>query len=40
MIALADLRLDELRIVCPGQKHDALTKRVDVVPLADLVGAK
>lgn len=39
-IALADLRLDELRVVYPGQKRYALTRKVDVVPLADLVGAK
>lgn len=39
-IALADLRLDELRVVYPGQKHYALTRNVEVVPLANLVGAK
>ena len=39
-IALADLKLDELRIVYPGEKRYALTKKVDVVPLAQLVNAK
>ncbi len=38
-IALADLKLDELRIVYPGEKRYALTKQVEVVPLAQLVNA-
>jgi len=38
-IALADLKLDELRIVYPGEKSYDLAKRVRVVPLAELVGA-
>ena len=39
-IALADLKLDELRVVYPGSKHYALSKKVEVVPLAELVKAK
>ena len=39
-IALADLKLDELRVVYPGTKRYALAKKVEVVPLAELVGAK
>ncbi len=39
-IALADLKLDELRVVYPGEKHYALGKKVEVVPLAQLVNAK
>ncbi len=39
-IALADLRLDELRVVYPGQKRYPLAKNVEVVPLAVLVNAK
>jgi len=38
-IALADLKLDELHIAYPGEKRYALTKNVEVVPLAELVGA-
>jgi hypothetical protein len=38
-IALADLKLDELFVVYPGQRRYALTKRVEVVPLAQLVNA-
>ena len=38
-IALADLKLDELRVVYPGEKHYALAKNVEVVPLAQLVNA-
>lgn len=38
-IALADLKLDELRVVYPGERRYALAPRVEVVPLATLVGA-
>jgi predicted AAA+ superfamily ATPase len=38
-IALADLKLDELRVVYPGEKRYSLAKKVEVVPLAELVGA-
>lgn len=39
-IALADLTLDELRVVYPGTKRYPLAKNVEVVPLAELVKAK
>ena len=39
-IALADLKLDELAVVYPGEKRYALAKKVEVVPLAQLVNAK
>lgn len=39
-IALADLKLDELHVVYPGQTRYALTRKVEVVPLAQLVKAK
>ncbi len=39
-IALADLKLDELLVVYPGTRRYRLEKRVEVVPLAELVGAK
>lgn len=39
-IALADLRLDELRVVYPGTHRYPLAKNVEVVPLAELVNAK
>jgi len=39
-IALADLKLDELHVVYPGEKRYALTAKVQVVPLAQLVNAK
>lgn len=39
-IALADLKLDELRVVYPGTKRYPLAKNVDVVPLAELVKAR
>ncbi len=38
-IALADLKLDELLVVYPGQRRYALAKQVEVLPLAELVGA-
>ena len=36
-IALADLDLDELHVVYPGEKRYVLAKRVEVVPLTELV---
>jgi predicted AAA+ superfamily ATPase len=36
-IALADLKLDKLSVVYPGERRYALGKRVEVVPLAQLV---
>lgn len=39
-IALTDLKLDELRVVYPGGKRYTLAKKVEVVPLAQLVNAK
>jgi predicted AAA+ superfamily ATPase len=38
-IALTDLKLDELRVVYPGDKRYALARNVEVVPLAELVNA-
>ena len=38
-IALADLKLDKLHVVYPGEKRYSLTKQVEVVPLAELVSA-
>ena len=38
-IALADLKLDELYVVYPGEKRYALAKNVEAVPLAELVKA-
>jgi hypothetical protein len=37
--ALADLKLDELHVVYPGEKRYALAKNVTVVPLAAYIGA-
>lgn len=39
-IALADLKLDEVRVVYPGSKRYPLAKNVEVVPLVELVNAK
>ena len=39
-IALADLKLDRLYVVYPGEKTYALAKNVEVMPLAELVRAK
>jgi hypothetical protein len=39
-IALSDLKLDELLVVYPGARRYRLEKRVEVVPLAELVAAK
>jgi predicted AAA+ superfamily ATPase len=38
-IALQDLKLDELRVVYPGEKRYALARNVEVVPLTELVNA-
>ena len=38
-IALADLKLDELHVVYPGDRRYALADKVDVVPLAEFVNA-
>jgi predicted AAA+ superfamily ATPase len=38
-IAMEDLKLDELRVVYPGQRQYALARNVVVVPLAQLVDA-
>ncbi len=38
-IALTDLKLDELRVVYPGEKRYSLTRNIEVVPLAELVDA-
>jgi len=39
-IPLADLKLDELYVVYPGEKRYPLTGNVEVVPLAQMVNAK
>ena len=39
-IALADLKLDQLLVVHPGERRYRLAPRVEAVPLAELVGAK
>lgn len=39
-IAMADLKLDELTVVYPGERRYMLAKGVGVVPLAELVNAK
>jgi hypothetical protein len=38
-IALTDLKLDQLIVGYPGERRYRLDKRVEVVPLAELVGA-
>ncbi len=38
-IALADLKLDELHVVYPGERRYPLAKNVEVVPLAQMVKA-
>lgn len=38
-IALVDLKLDELNVVYPGEKRYSLAKKIEVVPLAELVNA-
>lgn len=37
--ALTDLKLDQLIVVYPVERHYRLDKRVEVVPLVELVGA-
>jgi predicted AAA+ superfamily ATPase len=39
-VALTDLKLDELRVVYPGDQRYSLAKNVAVVPLAEFVNAK
>ncbi len=39
-IALTDLRLDELRVVYPGERRYALAERVEVMPLAEMLNAR
>lgn len=39
-IALADLRLDRLHVVYPGDRRYALAENVDVTPLGDLVAGR
>ena len=38
-IALVDLKLDELNVVYPGEQRYSLAKKIEVVPLAELVNA-
>ncbi|MBI5817951.1 MAG: ATP-binding protein [Verrucomicrobia bacterium] len=38
-ITLADLKLDELRVVYPGAKRYSLARKIEVVPLTELVNA-
>ncbi len=38
-IALADLKLDQLLVAYPGERRYPLIKRMEAVPLAELVGA-
>src|SRR6185503_19822285 len=39
-IAMTDLKLDELRVVYPGEKRYKLAKKIEVVPLAEVVNTK
>jgi predicted AAA+ superfamily ATPase len=39
-IAMADLKLDELLVVYPGDKRYSLAAKVEAVPLAEMVNAK
>lgn len=39
-IAMTDLKLDEFHVVYPGQNRYSLAKKVDVVPLSQLVNAE
>ena len=39
-IALADLKLDQLFVLYPGDKSYSLAKKVEVIPLAKFVNAK
>lgn len=38
-IAMADLSLDELQIIYPGEKRYALARKIEAVPLAEVVGS-
>jgi hypothetical protein len=38
-ISLADLKLEELYVVYPGEKRYPLTRKVEVVPLSQMVNA-
>ena len=38
-IALADLKLDRLIVVYPGERHYALADSVEVIPLVDLADS-
>ena len=38
-IALTDLKLDELKVVYPGERRYSLAENIDVLPLAELVNA-
>lgn len=35
-VAMADLGLDRLWVVYPGDRRDALTERIEVAPLANV----
>ncbi len=39
-IALADLKLDELFVVYPGERRYPLAERVEVIPLAEFLGVE
>jgi predicted AAA+ superfamily ATPase len=39
-VALADLKLDQLLVVYPGEKAYSLAKNVEVIPLAQFVEAR
>ncbi len=39
-IALADLKLDHIHVVYPGEKTYSLAKKIEVAPLAAFVKAK
>ncbi len=38
-IAMDDLKLDELRVVYPGERRYSLSRKVEVVPLREVAGA-
>jgi hypothetical protein len=39
-IAMADLKLDHLYVVYPGERAYTLAKKVEVVPLERFIGAE
>lgn len=39
-IAMEDLKLDKLHVLYPGEQRYSLAKEIDVVPLAEFIGAK